>query len=394
MPLPGFIQPEMDMQGLPASVVNFISEMQQQDSQQLMFYISSTPRAGKLTLIWRTHGQDQSIQSAFKTPESEKKYKSPSHQKRDSQRFNKYRQSWRKRSRGGPPPLQQKSTGLSPVVPDTPTLDRISASLLDPVDLNQSPQASSNLQKQITIDSDNSDKKDEILLQNEQSGIENFGMIEEENLIVNGDHLNECKTLNNSTCCSSHKQPCEHLLEQGDLEHLTNKQVNQFTFGTVSEIDLKEPLKLDSRQQDSADQKPVNNVLPKSSSLSSSDSDMDSDGDFSIEDVVFDKVTYDYRDSNRLKLRASLGDMLVFYDMCHNQRYIMDPSVDEDNYDFNRHMSVHQRFAHSEKHDIARHISWTGDNINTVMIKMKESMLVLLKRRREKGVPLPHWFRQ
>ena len=49
--------------------------------------------------------------------------------------------------------------------------------------------------------------------------------------------------------------------------------------------------------------------------------------------IVFDKVSYDYRDNNRLKLRANIDDMLLFYDLSRNRRYVMDPLIDEDNYE-------------------------------------------------------------
>ena len=109
----------MDVQGLPASVTSFISDMQQRENQQLMYFISNTPKAGKLTLIWRTPFQGQSMHPALRTPW--RKYKSPSQQRRDSTRFHKYKQSWRKPSSSSLPPLQQQSPGLSPDIADTPT---------------------------------------------------------------------------------------------------------------------------------------------------------------------------------------------------------------------------------------------------------------------------------
>ena len=70
----------------------------------------------------------------------------------------------------------------------------------------------------------------------------------------------------------------------------------------------------------------------------------------------------------------------------------MDPMIDEDNYDFHRHMNVHQRFPYVYCEDIECHSSWTRPDLDNIMKELKESMMVLLKRRKNRNVPIPGWF--
>ena len=72
--------------------------------------------------------------------------------------------------------------------------------------------------------------------------------------------------------------------------------------------------------------------------------------------------------------------MLVFYDLSRKQRYIMDPLIAKDNYDFHRHRNVHQRFPYVYCEDIEYHSSWAQTDSDNIMKELKESMMVLVKR--------------
>ena len=378
----------MEMQGLPAPVVNFICDMQQMNNHELLYFISCTPKAGKLTLIWRPADHVQSMHPALTTP-SWRKYKTPSQQKRDSKRFKSYKNNWRNSKSG--PHLQSSSPGLSPVVAEAPSThieNRICDSLLDQVDFKQPLQASSS-SKSVAKDS----QKDLIL------DAVNMVNLDEKTSNCN-DNINMDNNTHHDSSCSSTCIDCDLELtcsRHCNLNAMNEKcvAINQVSGECQSSENLKTMPNICNKDKSISYHSGQPEItLPDSQSEDNSvetESGHDTGLEITPDNIVLQKVTYDYRDSSNLKLRASIDKMLVFYDLSRNKRYCMDPKVDgDDDYDYCRHMNVHERFPYVYPEDIESHQSWNRNiDLAKVMNELKESMVVLLKRRKDKNVAMP-----